>query len=348
MSRIVVCCVILYCVALGFNLSTSLPNDGINGIDIVTEYNDSLSVINNGWHITDTYSHNNTTITIGIIIPFLAKFIPINLIFKVVFPVIFSLTPPLLFLFYRKFMGNISSFIGALFFALLLPTWQEVPAISKSELAEPLAVCALIVLFSDIKAKYLITSVLVIVTILAHYTVGFLLIFWIVAMFIMDSIQKQKVSKFLIPSVIAILFSLIWFKIASNGVVLYHSIKDMSVNPNTDPIVNRVVGETWGSEPASIKAQIIILYISLLVLVVGLVYIIRNYRQMDKRLLIGMIVCSIGIIGGILLPKWFDFILVTRWVQYGAILLSPVFAFGIEQIWRWLKSGYYRLLIDSV
>lgn len=339
MRKLVIGCIALYVVALGLNFSTSLPNAGLNGCDIIYEYEDTQNIIANGWHLFETYSQNNTSIVMGLIVPALSKFMSTMVVFKVVLPAIFALTPPLLFLLYRRITAQHIAFIGALFFALLPPTWQEVPAIGKSTIAEPLAVGTLLVVFSkmDKKIRIPLVAILAVLTALAHYTLGFMLLAWLGCMAIGESISKRKISLLFIPIAVAFVCEVVWFSFASNGVVFYHLLH--SPGMESDPFVGRLLGQTWLAESVWVKVQLILLYIALVVMSVGLYYLVRHYKEIDKRLIAGIAICATGVLVRVFLTKYTGLLLLSRWIQYGAICLSPLFAFGIGQIWGWYKHG---------
>jgi uncharacterized membrane protein len=98
------------------------------GTDIHTEIFSTNRIINYGWDYT-LADGNNMSAVLFFVSPLLNKIgFPLVWQFKILYPLIFSLTPVLLYLAYCKILDNRSAFFAALF-SVIIPMFD--PCIVK-------------------------------------------------------------------------------------------------------------------------------------------------------------------------------------------------------------------------
>ena len=231
----------IYLVAL-FNLwSTTLLGQSVIGIDISRELAMSNQALQNGWNWTGIYDVSNTSVLVGWIIPQFSKFfqIPVEWVYKLFLPMIFACTPSILYIIFRKQIGTLKAFYAAIFFIIMPVFSLEIGAIGKSMVAETLMACCFWTMFSNIKwwLKLSLMTLFALLTLWTHYTVGVMLIFYLITMiFILLFVKlfknwqlwKQKVVSLWIPSVVVI-FLIVgfvgYYSKASQGIVYNTVIK---------------------------------------------------------------------------------------------------------------------------
>jgi uncharacterized membrane protein len=143
----------------------------IVGSDIHGEY----YVANKGLDINYQYV-NNTSALLVFICPAL-KFVGISVIwqFKLLFPILYSIVPVILYFAFRKQIGGVKAFYAALFFMIVPMFFIEVVQIQKSMIAEIfLALMVYVIASKEIVGfkKNLSLAVCAMMATLCHYTIG--------------------------------------------------------------------------------------------------------------------------------------------------------------------------------
>ncbi len=163
--------------AIGFALllQTTLMGPGIMGSDIHTEYYFYYAALD-GWDYTMEHPYN-TAIGATVIAPFLTNVFHISgyWIFKVIYPLMFSFVPFLLYFVFKKEFGAKVAFFSALFF-IIVPTWSmEMFSLPRQMLGElMLALCLYLVLVSKWRYKIRVPLIMVcgILGSMFHYVMG--------------------------------------------------------------------------------------------------------------------------------------------------------------------------------
>ncbi len=162
-------------VTLGLLWQVSLMGKHVMGTDIQQELYVSRLTYSNGWD-TSIYHMYNTSIAVGLIVPFLAKVLYLDpvWIYKAILPVFLALVPPVLYLAYKEMFGEKRAFWAAVFFIAVPVMTLEIVGIGKSMVAELGLALVILVIVKDIRQvhKAWILTALTIFTILCHYTVG--------------------------------------------------------------------------------------------------------------------------------------------------------------------------------
>ncbi len=331
---------VLFALSIGLSLHTQYT--GItNRSDSISEIHRSKNILQNGWQFRDTYDQNNTSIVITAFAPALSRLLHVDIewVFRIVFPIIFALTPVLLFLFYRKILrSQWQAVLAVLFFILLPPSWQETPTIAKSMVAEPLAVMALIVWATNWTERYKIPVLtgLVLLTLVSHYTIGFLLIGWLVLLMV-----RQVKWQTFIPIVAGVSFSIVYFTIGAHGRVLYFLSHVNQFNP-TDPHFFISLFFIWdkGTLYLNMLYEEYIVIFALIVLV-GLSYLLTHRQALRNPLSILLIVVTLMVLAAYFIPPATYVLYLSRWIQINAIVLCPLLPLGLK--WFTRTSPYINL-----
>lgn len=152
------------------------------------------------WNV-QLFSHAyNACISVSILPTILSTFIKINnqYIFKLIIPIVFSLTPLAIFLFLKKFTHEILAFI-AVFFFISQPTfinWASIPI--RQEMAYLFFALTLLVLFNEKFSYTLINSLFIIFgfsMVVSHYTTTYLAILLFVFYYLINLILRKTKDK---------------------------------------------------------------------------------------------------------------------------------------------------------
>jgi uncharacterized membrane protein len=218
---------LIYFSALFTAYSTTMIGLSVVGTDISRELLMSRLAIDNGWNLS-LYDSSNTSVVVGWLIPQLSKLTNIDplWIYKAFLPMIFAFTPVILYFIFRKMVGDLKAFYASMFFIIVPVFALEICTIGKSMVAEPLMALTFWVMFTNWKQawKFFAMLGLTLLTLWAHYTVGLLLIAFLIAILLVmlvvklipkwDLFQEKSVSLWSIFAIILI---------SSGAFVLYYA-----------------------------------------------------------------------------------------------------------------------------
>jgi uncharacterized membrane protein len=331
-----------------------------------------------GWDIT-AKDQNNTSIALNLIAPFIIKTFSITPldVYRNIYPFIYALTPVFLYLIFRRVMTTFRAVLCASFFIVMPTTYQEIPNIAKSMIAQPLAASVLFVVLGgySYKVKAAIGIPLIIATTTAHYTIGIMLIAWLGISALINAITYKK-RKLLVIVTIAGLFSLAYLVFAGGGAVV-RSIANLDKvgEEKADAIVNIIKGETietYSSSPdyelnsTATKAEMetvaakvlnlhhplrlpfkyssywinVIIYLATTVLLIGSLYWIMSTEFLVKHTELTAIIIFSGltVMCVLYIPFLTRVIFVSRWIQIASISMCGLY--GAATYWLPRKFSY--------
>lgn len=198
----------------------------IVGTDINGEYFIANKTITSGWDWS--YFHLNvTSIVINIFTPLLYKIgIPVVWQFKLIYPIVLSFVPLVLYLAFTKQFSRKISFYSALFFIIVPVFTVEIAGIVKSMVADlffALSVYVLLSKMGNLKKTLLLTT-FGLLAVMSHYTVGTVLVAYlgIIAVILIGYKIVTRKNNF-IPVTIAVVIVLIvgalWLKNTGGSIV---------------------------------------------------------------------------------------------------------------------------------
>lgn len=221
----------IFGIALSMLWQTSMMGVHLVGADLHLEYHMSSKVIQSG--IDFGYIHQYmTSIVVTVIAPLLSKILHIDLVwvFKAVFPVFLACVPFIMYYVFKKQFGEKRAYWATLFFMVVPIMSLEIVGIAKSMVAEVFFALAILVMVNDMKQLYkgIGLTTLVILTLFCHYTIGVILLCFLIACFgirvIGRLIWKIKGKTSLAVLAIAICLPLIagyfYFSLTSEGQII--------------------------------------------------------------------------------------------------------------------------------
>ncbi len=372
LKRDIIIAFLLWLTALSIIFTGIRPYAGGDGPGEIWRSNYSAEY---GWDWT-AKDHNNASVVLGLITPFISEALDLNMVnvFRDILPLWYALTPVLLFILFRKFMPIPEAVLASLFFAVLPPSYQEIPNIGKSMVAEPLAVMTLLTVLNNrqSKGRILLGVTFSLLTLAAHYTVGIMLLLWLGAACVAR--RKTAITGVL---VISALLGIVYLSIAGGSAVMDSLIHWGNLpDHHNDVIVNVLKGQefqtyTSGSSPeieqsrpgrpADVKKEYSqpiaerlnsplflplaipywvrtgAIYLATLMLALGGGYWIWHWRLMEgQRGLAGIIIlAALSVILALFVPFMTRGLFLTRWIQLAGIPMSALYGLGTRLIpWR--------------
>lgn len=179
---------VIFFVAVNLMLLYSLRSWHVNGFDITQELNIfGFTDERNKWVLEVFKDPYNACLSITIFPKILYELfnIPIEYIFKIVFPIIAAFIPVVIYLIFTKFTDNLKAFLGAVFFTIQIQFVFQMPALTRQCLALLLFTLMIEVLLNGRITKFKNTIVAVLGTgmILSHYSTTYLAILLLVFMY---------------------------------------------------------------------------------------------------------------------------------------------------------------------
>lgn len=218
----------IYLVGLSLSmiLQQTMLGSYIVGTDIHQEFYTINRTIENGWDWS-YYSLNNTSIVLNVIAPFLYKIgIPVLWQLKLLFPIVLSFVPLILYIAFSKQIGKRYGFYSTIFFIIVPVFTVEIATITKSMVAELFFALIILVLFTQMRflKKFLLLSFLGVLTVMCHYTIGTLVFGYLGITGIILLLCAIFTRKFnfvpVIASVLVIgLVGGLWFYYSGGGIV---------------------------------------------------------------------------------------------------------------------------------
>jgi len=178
--------VYMFGLALALIWQTSMLGTYIVGVDIHSEYFVAVQVIEYGWDWGWT-NVGNTSVILTLLTPALAKSgIDPVWQFKALFPFVCAFVPVVLYYAFRRVFGEKRAYFGVLFFMIMPMFTMEAVSMVKSQWAYLCLAGTVFMLTSTIKPwkRTLGISVLAIGTIVCHYTVGVITLFYLIGIFL--------------------------------------------------------------------------------------------------------------------------------------------------------------------
>lgn len=169
-------------IAIALLLQYPLISKNLTGYDVNTEYYYSSLVIQKSYWNPMLAGNINAMVSIVMLSPIYSNILNLDnvWVFKIVYPLLFSLVPLGLYLIYQKLVAKKLAFLSVFFFMSFSTFFTEMTSLNRQEIAE-LFFVLLILLAVDKTLKPIIRTLLSIVfagaLIISHYGLSFIIMF---------------------------------------------------------------------------------------------------------------------------------------------------------------------------
>ena len=338
--------------------ATTLQGAGIVGTDASVEFLVSQLAKDQGWNLLMNFSSSNTSLLIGWIMPQLSNLTHIELtwLYKTIPPLIFAFAPVLLYLVFRKQIGDKRAFYATAFFISVPTFFTEIATINKSMVAETLMALVIWIIFSSWRGQIKAVSILFLtgLTMWVHYTIGFILIAYMLCMMIFILLSKinwlqlkQSIPFYTIAItvVISLVLGYLYFSYASEGRVVYNitsaikakvsHISTGNLVESNNSVINMGLGLDFTRASFYGKAFRILQYFTQLLIVTGSIWLLLKYRKCYnfRAEFIGGVFGACCILAlCIIIPTFANVLNSARWYHLSLFFLAPMFILGCDAI----------------
>jgi len=340
--------VLTWAVSLSLLLSQTVISPYITASDISTEFVLFQQVAQTGvWHPQINILYNAAlSVTILPTIVSLVTSLEGTLVFKIVYPLLFSLVPMVLYPMYRKIMSPQAAFIS-IFVVLSYPaTYVDLPALARQMIAELILVVLVSIQLSPalrkIRASSLLVLLLTLGLVVSHYSVALIYAILISFSFIVSRIPRLRFESLSGP-LIPIVTSIMWFLFVASAIVLQNLSVSLAyvmlsmsnfLNPTSrPPIIMAALGvgpvETGILHLINRGTQYLVSFL----LILGFAIFIRKRKTRVENVFAPLMGAALFFLfASIILPNVAGALNLDRIYQIVLLLVAPCFYFGAVRI----------------
>jgi uncharacterized membrane protein len=272
----------------------------------------------------------------------------IETIFKILFPLLFSLVPLVLFRIYETQTNKTVAFLSVLFFMASNTFFGEEPlTLARQMIAELLMVLSIFLIFEKsiaIDRKRILLIILGAGLIVSHYALAYLYIFLIILCFVV--LRKWRVKDVLSPALILLLFSMTfgWYVYVSDAPLVKVSndikrIENNFINDISSPAARSSQVATLVSTPTTIVSVVnrIVFLATIFLIVIGVTELVLRQRKsdIDSKFRLMSLAALVIMIACVTLPDIAGTFNLSRFFGMTMIFLAPFFVLGGQTILKW-------------
>lgn len=351
--------VLIGAVALSLFLSGTLISSYVTGWDAHQEFAlFQQAAQQGGWQPEVSILYNSAlSVTILPLIISSVSSLDGILVFKIVYPFLFSMVPMLLYQLYRKIMNPEAAFLSVFVVLSYQATYTEITQLGRQMIAELIMVLLLWLQLSPTLGKTRVGSFLVVLLtfglVTSHYSIALIYILLIIFSYLVSRKPRFGMESLVSSSRLAL--SLVatvgWFLFVAGGIVLQNLSQNLEVvtaglteffNLTARP---SVVMEALGL--ANVHTEILHLmnratqYLVVFCIILGFLFYMRKSKNIRaEKVLLSLMVPSMGfLIASVVFPYLATALQLSRIYHIALLLISPCFYFGAVK----LADGLRRL-----
>ena len=377
---------LIFVVSTALIFHTSLMSKYLIGYDVHREYFVfRLTETNGCWQrvciVTDPsrpdllpIANFNSVLSITILPTVYSCFLNINgeLIFKIIYPLVFCLVPLALYRIYEKQTEKLVAVLSTFFFMSTHVFYGiEMLSLARQIIAELFLVLAVLLLVDKKMAprkSRLLFLIFGVALIVSHYSLAFIFLFYIILTFALS--YKKNGEKMLNGALVLLLIitTFSWYTYVSPSPTLtlinsFQNIYDMLIIDLFNP-ATRIPEATWAIQHSIVATLVdrMLFYIRNLFILVGVLWLIvkpdetkfsSEYRSMSILSMFILFLC-------VAIPNFATKLNITRFYQITLLFLAPFFVIGGKTLFSWIgkvtssfsnklrKSSYENLELQMV
>ena len=354
---------LIMCVASSLLLSSSLMSDSLHGWDIHQEYSIFLKVSTSGvWHAEGNLLYNSA-LSIGILPSMLSIVSALNgiQIFMVLWPMLFSMVPVILYRIYRKMLPPESAFLSVFLFMSYPSFYDEMVQLARQEIAVLMLILLVGAFLSLSSSKERGATIMILILtiglVTAHYSMGYIFIFLLAFSLIVSRISQRvtQVAGLGILMFLAVT-ALGWYLLVAGGTPLTLWAQFLSAvgeglmrdffNPASRPApLLMAMGLSTATPGFLHDLNRITQYLVVFCLMLGFViFVARRQKTTPEKAMLSLILGSFTLLAfSALLPFFAGRLNFSRIYSVALLFISPCFVYGAKALESAAWSGY-RLL----
>ena len=352
----------IFIISVSLLYHTSLISTYLWGTDVHREYYLSRLVVENTHWDSTIHSNVNAMLSIVMMAPIFSNACGMSLtwVFKVIYPLLYSIVPLGLYRIYQKQTSDKIAFLSAFFFTSGFIFYMELPQLARQEIAEIFFV--LLVLLTADKGihsmeKAILSIIFAFSMIISHYGISYIFMFFLVfvwgSLFLEDKWNKvkQKVKHPITATFVMLytIFAATWYihvssSSAFNTIVrigdhVASSIFTDFLNPTTAEGMNFLVSSM--ASPLQEITKILYL-ITQFFITVGIIIVLlkRDETRFGKSYMAFSMACYALCLASIALPHFSSNISTTRMYHISLLFLSPFCIIGGSIIFKELGKVF--------
>jgi uncharacterized membrane protein len=344
---------VIQCISLCLLLSSALASGTLRGYDIHDEFFQYLQTRNSGfWNLfsNDPY---NAVLSVTILPTFVSVLSGLNglQIFQLILPLIFSLTPIVLYKVYRKILQPKPAFLAVFLFMSYSAFYNELVSLGRQEIAEFLLVLLLLVLLErklsvGLQGRlgiFLLTLGLF----MSQYSLAYLFLFILAVSVVVSKLTRLRglVSNVSLGVLMILLIgTLAWYTHVGGGVdissltsglgrVMQNSLSDLfDLGSRGSVLVNALT--ISGSPGLLHDTNRFVQYMVQFCLILGFAFFARKHMKSveETDLLSFMPPALLLLVATVALPFFGGLLNLSRIYNIALIFVAPCFLFGVDAI----------------
>jgi len=329
--------------------------DYIWGYDINVEYFSANQVLAKGYWDMSVAAGYNSVASVNLLAPILSLVLNINIIplFKVIYPLIFSLVPVILLKAYERLLGRkVWAEFSILFFIFLFTFFTEMMALARQMIAE---VYLAFLVYATLKKMNPILLTLFLVSLaISHYATAYLTMFALLPLLFL-SITKQEKKVNNVNIALFSILTLFWYQNTGGGIefhnlvnIGYETLLMMSdiLNPQFSQGLGIIMGGTTFTRELAKWINLIAQGLITMGILTIFYRILLKHEQTKEHLEFYVISLAFFAydVAGIVLPLFANRLNATRLYQLTLFFLSPYFIIGAVATIKFLHGRLKRFL----
>ena len=344
--------------ALALLYHTSLISMYLYGADVNQEYYfANLVKINSFWDSTIPNDYN-AVLSIVMLAPIYSSICGINLIwvFKIVYPLLFSLVPLVLYQIFKKQTDSKTAFLAAFFFMSVFTFFTEMLNVARQQTAEIfLVLIILLIVNKDMNLRKRATLVTVFGALLAvsHYALAYIFMCSLLPALFILFFFKPKVSAWknrtITTTFVALyfIFVLSWYIYVSGSAtfntiirITDHIVRNIFTeffNPEIAQGLHLLIGETVSPVHEITKALHIVMQLFITVAIFKLV-LRRGEEKFDDEYVSFSLVSFVLCLAAVAVPYLASYLNTSRLYHVTLLFLAPFCIVGAVAIFKFLSK----------
>lgn len=340
---------VLFSISVSLLFHKSLISSYLTGWDIHIEYYMSNLVVADSYWNSQLPSNVNAMLSIVMFAPIYSKISGMDLIwiFKIIYPLIFSLVPVGLYRIFQKGINDQLAFLSSTFFISYFGFFVEMNQLARQQIAE-FYFMLLILLFFDEGLNKVGRSILLIIftfsIVVSHYGLSYIYLASLVLVILTCTSYSRLIIKNHYRTVISsnivlltIVFTLVWYMYISNSSSfnIFVQISNHILNSVNTELFNTNSVEGLQIIAKQEKSQLYLIYKYLHIICqsfisLGLFFLIFNLKnfKFEKEYVFFCIVYYLILLCCLTLPYFASALNTSRLYQISLIILSPLCVIG--------------------
>lgn len=192
----------IFVISLSLLYHKSLISPYLTGWDIHTEYLLSNLVLTNSYWNYSINMNYNSMLSVILLAPTLSSFLNMGLtwVFKIVYPVIYSLVPLGMYILFKKQTNAKIAFLSCFFFISIFVFYTEMISLARQQIAELILILMFLVLIDSKMVNYKRSALIALFAfslILSHYSLSYIYIYCFIFAFLILKLKNIPVLNYL-------------------------------------------------------------------------------------------------------------------------------------------------------